>query len=265
MKSTTRWGWMVGLTLAVAGLSVAGLVLAAPPAAPKVSSFAPAKDVAGEIEKYVARLEEVVSSEAEYKDRGETQVPKDANTVVLLALAAGLHDEDVPCKSAAPAMLKAAREVAKAKGFEAAKTAVAGLRKAAESSGGDVSQLKWEKVADLPETMKAVPLVNNRLKRNIREKQFKKKAKDNSGDSATLAVIAQGSMADTSAAKTPEQEKQWYKFCEEMRENAAAVNKAVRKADLAATTKAVEVLTKSCDNCHEVFSPTAIGKADKAE
>ena len=113
--------------------------------------------------------------------------------------------------------------------------------------------------------MKAVPLVNNRLKRNVRETRFKKAAKDNAGDSATLAVIAQGSMADTSEAKTPEQEKQWYKFCEEMRDNAAAVNKAVRAADLAATTKAVEVLAKNCDNCHEVFHKDQVGKSDKTD
>ena len=70
-------------------------------------------------------------------------------------------------------------------------------------------ELKWEKVAALPELMKQVPIINNPLKRNIKPEKFKKKAKDTAGYTAVIAAIAQGSMADLSETKNPEQVKQW--------------------------------------------------------
>lgn len=256
MNLTTRWGWMLGLLVALVVLAIGSSALAE---APKVSSFAPAKDVASEIEKYIGRLEQATSSEDEYKD-AEGRVSKDANTLILLALAAGLHDEDNKYKEAAPALVKAAQEVAKAKGLETTKNAVAELKKAAESKG-DPSSLKWEKVASLPDTMKAVPLINNPLKTGLRASAFKKKASANAGSSATLAVIAQGSMADTSEAKTPEQVKQWQEFCAQFRDAAATVNKAVHDGKQADAEKAMEALTKSCDDCHAVFHKEA-GKTE---
>jgi hypothetical protein len=96
-------------------------------------------------------------------------------------------------------------------------------------------------------------LVNARLKRNLRGDKFKSKAKDNAGDAATLAVIAQGSIADTSEAKDDEGIKKWYGFCIQMRDAAAALNKAVHDGDKDAAEKAMEALNKSCDDCHEVF------------
>src|SRR3990172_9100413 len=83
-----------------------GATAAEPPAAPKVSTFAPAKDVAAQIEVYVARLEESVESEETFQE-SEAKVGKDTNTLILLALAAGLHDEDNKFKAAATAIMKA--------------------------------------------------------------------------------------------------------------------------------------------------------------
>jgi hypothetical protein len=256
MSSMTRWCWSVGLVVAFA--AVVSAIAAEPSAAPKVSTFAPSKDIATAIEKYMKRLEDAVQSAEEYKD-AETSVPKDANTLILLALAAGLDDQDNAYKAPAPSLLKAAQGVAQAKDYALAKAAVGELKKATESKSNP-SQLKWAKEASLPELMKAVPLINNRLKRNVRPTAFKKKTNDNGADSATLAVIAQGSIADTSQAKTPEQEKQWIAFCVDMRNASAAVNKAVRTGDAAATTKGMAALTKSCDACHEVFHQAALGK-----
>ncbi len=227
-------------------------VAAEPPAAPKVSTFAPAKDVASQIDAYVARLEESVETEDAYKE-AEAKVGKDANTMILLALAAGLHDEDCKYKAAAPAVVKAAQELAKAKGFAAAKAGVAAVKKALESTEGNAAELKWVKSASLDDLMKQVPLINSRLKRNLKGDKLKSKAKDNAGDSATLAVIAQGSMADTSEAKNDEDVKKWFGFCVQMRDAAAALNKAVHSADNAGAEKALSALNQSCDDCHAVF------------
>jgi hypothetical protein len=260
MTFSKPWVSTVAIAVIVAATVCAVRALAVdPPAAPKVSTFAPVKDVATQIGVYLARLEEAVATEEAYKD-AETTIAKDANTLVLLALAAGLHDEPSAYKAAAPALMKAAQELAKAKTFAAAKAGVSAVKKASESTSGDSSTLKWVRAADLPELMKQVPLVNNRLKRNLRGDRFKSKAKENAGDTATIAVIAQGSIADVSEVKKPGDEEQWFKFCIAMRDAAAALNKALHDGDAAAGEKAAGALNQSCDDCHTVFHPAALEK-----
>jgi hypothetical protein len=281
MKLTKHWSWLIGVALAAAMLSAGGGAWAAgPPAAPKVSTFAPAKDLVAQIDFYLGRIDEAVATEAEYKDF-DTRVPKDANTLVLLTLAAGLDDQDNAYKAAAPALLKAAQELAKAaaftepppgtqtppaevaKRYAAVKAAAAALKKAAESKDGNPAALTWTKVADLPELMKQVPLVYNRLKRNLRADRFKKRAAANAGDTTTLAVIAQGVIADTSAVKKAGEEEKWFKLCVEMRDSASALNKAIRGGNQADADKIAGTLNQNCDDCHTIFNPAAKEKMAK--
>lgn len=262
MKSTSRSILALSMVAAVVLLVATTVVPAEPPAAPKVSTFAPAKDVVSQIGIYVGRLEEAVESEDAFKE-AEAKVAKDSNTLILLALAAGLHDEDNKLKAAAPAIMKAAQELAKAKGFAAAKAGVAAVKKALDAADGNPAELKWVKSASLDDLMKQVPLINSRLKRNLRAEKFKSKAKDNAGDSAALAVIAQGSLADTSETKSDEDVKKWYGLCVQMRDAAAALNKAVHDRDQAAADKALGVLNQSCDHCHEVFHKSAEKESGK--
>ena len=158
-------------------------------------------------------------------------------------------------KELPPGVQPSADEVAKR--YAAVKAAAAVLKKAAESKDGNPATLKWIKVADLPETMKQVPAVNTRLKRNLRGDRFKSKAKGNVGDSAAIAVIAQGSIADTSAVKKPGEEAKWYKYCIDMRDAAAALNKAIHDGKPADGEKAAAALAQSCDDCHDAFHPAA--------
>ena len=249
MKSASR---MVLGVVVMAAVVFAVAMAAEPPAAPKVSTFAPAKDVAAQIDRYVEQLEESVKTEDDFKE-AEAKIAKDANTLILLGLAAGLHDEDIQYKDAAPGLVKAAQALTKAKGFAATKEAVAAVKKSLESKEGNPAELKWVKSASLSDLMKQVPLINSRLKRNLRGEKFKSKAKDNAGDAATLAVIAQGSMADTSETKSADQAPKWYGFCIEMRDTAAALNKAVRDKDAKAADAAMTTLNQSCDHCHDAF------------
>ncbi len=263
MKFTSRWNW-IAAALAVAVSAASGAAGAEPPAAPKVSTFAPAKDLANQVDAYIESFEEAVKDAEEYK-ASEGKLAKDANTLILVALGLGLHDEESQYKAAAPALIKAAQELADAKDFASAKAAVAAVKKAAGAKG-DPSALKWEKVASLQQTMKAVPGIDSRLKRNTRtEKALKTKAKTSSSDAATLAIIAQGSIADTSEAKGDDQIKQWYKACELMRDAAAKVNAGVRAGDFGAVKAAKKDLEKSCHDCHEVFHKEALEKVEKDE
>jgi hypothetical protein len=225
--------------------------------APKVSTFAPAEDLARQADKFIKTKKDTVASEEEYGD-SEGKVVRDANTLVVIALALGLHDQENKYKAGAGALMKAAREVAATKDYASAKKAVAALEKVAADSGKAGAPLKWEKVAALPDLMKQVPMVNTKLKLCVTKTSFKKKAKDGAGYSAVIAAIAQGTIADTSATKNAEQVKLWQKFSVAMRDDAGAVNAAIRKGDQPAAAKAMTKLNQSCEDCHAVFKPDVV-------
>ncbi|MFZ1936192.1 MAG: hypothetical protein WCB27_14980 [Thermoguttaceae bacterium] len=233
---------------------------------PKVSTFAPAEDLARQADKYLDSLKNTVASKEEYED-SEGKVGREANTLAIIDLALGLHDKDNKYKDKAPALIRAAQDVAatdlieaaqdvaKAKKYAAAKKAVAALDKVASADGKPGGNLKWEKVASLPDLMKQVPMVNTKLKFALSKTNFKKKAKDSAGYTAVIAAIAQGVIADTSATKNAEQVKLWQKFSKAMRDHAGAANAAIHQGDPAATDKAMTKLNQSCEDCHAVFKP----------
>jgi hypothetical protein len=229
------------------GAEVSGM-----PEVPPVSKFAPAEDLVAQAEQFLKDLEADTADEAAYKE-GADKVAKDSNTLVVIALALGLHDQDNKFKANAAAMVKAAQEVAATKDLAGAKKAVAALKDASEGKGQAAGALKWEKVASLAELMKQVPIINTKLKRTI--KKFSGKAKENAGATAVLAVIAQGAMADTSPAKNPEQIKQWYDWSAKARDYAGEVNAAIHAGNEAAAGEAMKKMAQNCDDCHAVFHP----------
>ena len=233
-----------------------GSEMPTPPPAPEVSTFAPAEDLANEADRYIKELERCVAKEEDYKD-SEGKIAKDSNTLIVIALALGLHDQPSKYKDSTGALIKAAQKVAAAKDFEAAKKAVAAVKDAADGKATAGMELKWEKVASLPELMKQVPLINTKLKRYVKPKYFEKRAEKTIGYTAVIAAIAQGSLADTSEANSAEQAKQWYEVSAAMRDAAGAVNAAIHKGDEPTAAAAMEKLNQSCEDCHAVFHPEA--------
>jgi hypothetical protein len=258
MMSRSKLSGLLGVSIVALVAAYNGPAVAAPPPAPKVSSFAPADDLVGQTDEYVKDLTESVASEQDYKDAQE-KVAKQSNTLILMALALGLHDTDNQYKAAAPALFKAAGQLAAAKDYAAAKAGVAAVKAALESKG-NATELKWEKAASLEQLMKQVPLVNTKLKRFLKGPRFLKNAKETAGYTAVLGTIAEGAMADTSRAKTPAEVDQWYQFSGQMRDHAAEVNAAIHAKDRAAAEKAMKKLAQSCDDCHTVFHKAALGK-----
>jgi hypothetical protein len=253
----------VSAPLAGLGLGLMILVFtgaADPPEAPKVSTFAPAEDLVREADKYIGELAGAIaaveSGEEKYDDTKE-KIEKDSNALIIVALCLGMHDQDNKYKPQAGALLKAAQEMAGTKDIKAAKNALASVKDAAAGKKKVNVELKWEKVASLPALMKHVPSINTKLKAYVKPAKFKAKAKDSAGITAVMAAIAQGSMTDDSAAKSPEQVEQWHKFCVEMRNEAAAMNKSIHAGDAEATAKNLLKLGKNCEDCHAVFKPDA--------
>ena len=226
------------------------------PEAPKVSTFAPAEDLASQVDKYIKGLTKIVANEEDYND-GKNKIARDSNTLIVIALALGLHDQDSKYKAHAGALMEAAQELAATKDFESAKKAIADVQDAAEGKAEANVELKWGKIASLPELMKQVPLINTKLKRYAKGSKFKSKAKDTAGYTAVIATIAQGSIADASATdNSDEQVKQWRGFCVIMRDHAGAVNAAIHEGDEPAAAEAMKKLAQSCDDCHAVFHVT---------
>lgn len=247
-----------GIGVALVAVVFAGLSAeAAPPAAPPVSKFAPAKDLESQVDYYVERLTEGVASADDYADNKET-VWKDANTLAVIALALGMHDTKSKYQASAGELLAAAQKLAEAEDYASAAAALKAVQ-AAASGGTGSAELSWKPVASLEALMKQVPLVNTKLKRVV-PRRMERSADEAAGHAAVLGAIAQATLADTHEATSDEQVQQWYDFSAQMREAAAAVNRAIRANDKDAAGTAMDALQKSCDDCHAVFHPEETGK-----
>lgn len=242
---------LVGLVATAALVFVGGLQAAEAPKAPALSTLVSVEDLIGQVADYVKELEECVENQEEYEDSVE-KIERYSNSLAVIALAVGLHDQDSALRKAAPALVKASQELAKAKDFSGAKAGVAGI-KAALSVSGDPSVLKWSTVASLPSLMKQVPLVNTRLKRYLKPGRFEKSAKDIAGNSAALMAISQGSMLSVDETEAPDKVAEWFKYCTDMRDAAGALNQAVHAKNEDAAKAAMDALQQSCEDCHAVF------------
>jgi len=230
---------------------------AAPPASPKISAYAPAEDLVAQWDFYVGRIEADLESEADYKDVAE-RVYKDANTLILIALALGLHDTPNKYQKHAAGMVAASQQLINAKDYASTKAALAALKAATAEPKGDPSSLAWKKLAHLPPLMQQVPLIHSRIKRAMR--RFERQAAAIAGDAATIAVISQGSLYNVDETDKPGEAEKWYQYCIQMRDAAAALNRAAKAKDAKAADLALKDLAKSCDDCHTVFHPEALGK-----
>jgi hypothetical protein len=227
------------------------------PKPPKISSFAPANDLVDQVQKYIEELEVTLESEQEYKDT-EGKVGRCSSTLAVIALCLGLHDEDNKFKTNAPALIKAARDLAATTDYQSAKKAFQVVKDAADGKVKTQAELKWEPVASLPDLMKQVPNVNTKLKMNVKGTRFKSKAKDTAGYTATIAAIGQGTIADISKAKNADEVKKWYGYMSFMRDSAGEAGAAIRRGDQPGTLDAMKNLTQSCDDCHKAFHPAAL-------
>lgn len=249
-----RWGrHLIVAVLAVA--LVKGLSAADAPEPVSVSNYAPAEDLMAQADFFMERLAESLESADSYTIASKARVQKDANTMIVLLMGLGLHDQDNRVKAAAPALIAQAKKVAESyDDYQATKTAFDALAEgftSGSATGGE--PLEWKPYFALGQVMKQVTLINNRLRLGVQERNFERRLQDSAGYSATLGLIGQVAVTDTHEVKDEANLPQWYGFAIEMRDAAGAVNKAVHDKDLAAATAAFERLNKNCNDCHAVF------------
>ena len=229
-----------------------GAALAAePPAAPMVSTFAPADELVKQVEVFVGDFESVLANEQEYADKKE-RLAQNAHTLAVVAVALGLHDSPNALKSSAPALVAAAQKLAKAKDYETAKAALVEVKSAVAGKASSAVELKWnQRVASLGQLMKQAATVDTRLRRNLR--RFEQLADENARSATLLAVIAQAAVYDTHEVKDPADLGKWHEMAVEMRNAASAAHQAIKSKDKPAADLAVKRLMRSCDECHAVF------------
>ncbi|MEX0677614.1 MAG: hypothetical protein WD063_11100 [Pirellulales bacterium] len=221
---------------------------------PKISTFAPADDLVGQVDFYIERVEESLADPADYDGAKQSRTWKDSNTLAVLALMLARHDAEHPLKSSMPAMLKGAQALAAAEDdVKRAQQALSAIKAARAGTAAGGEGVKWEKVAALAALMKQVPLVHAGLRRGVTPNRLRRLAKESAGQAATLSAIAEAAMLDDQYAKTPEKAAAWSAFCGQMRDAAGEVNSAVHAQDQPRVDAGIKRLLESCDACHAEF------------
>ena len=191
---------------------------------------------------------------------------RDSNTLALLALAIGLSSEDSPRKKAMPEVLSATIAASGVKNLEEARASVAAIQKALDSEG-DLSALKWEKVARLEPIMKkALPSITTEIKRLSRSEKTLTRSNNLEkviGDAATLVVISVGCRPNVDETLAPTEKELWESYCDRLYSTARDLNQkasAFREGNgsFDEFSAAFKALDATCNTtCHEKFGGTA--------
>jgi cytochrome c556 len=101
--------------------------------------------------------------------------------------------------------------------------------------------------------MKQVSVINAAMKRGLQPTRLKSQAKTTTGQTATLATIANSLLWDTHEVKNEADLGSWYDYSVEFRDSAGALNAAIKTGEIAKVSPALKRLTTSCDTCHKKF------------
>jgi len=221
----------------------------------------PAADLDFQVDFYITEFDKSMEDLAASKDfaADSTVLARDANALILVALAAGMSEEAGKYKAAAPEIIKAAQAVSTAKDLAAAKAGVAAVKASLEKKSTE--KLEWVKVAKVEPTMKlAVPRINTGMTRYLRTEALLKRGIPNiAGATAALAAISQGLMPDYDETIKPDKKDEWVKFSEEFRDAALQANAALHGFDKGDVTfdafkEAIAKMKENCEHCHVVFT-----------
>src|SRR5258707_4013551 len=121
---TSRFQFLEPLIFALLAVALVAAQISKPAEVPKVSEFAPSKDLLQQVDFFIARMQESLADPADFDLAKQSRTFKDANTLAALALMLSVHDENDPLKAAMPGLLRAAQALAAADdNYERAKRA----------------------------------------------------------------------------------------------------------------------------------------------
>ena len=237
----------------------------------------PLNDLTAQIDEYVTKigksLDDLDGSPKYAEDASD--IVRDANALALIALAIGLAEGDSKYKKPASQIIASAKILAAAKNLDDGQKAYTAL-KASLTGQGDGKPLAWtDKIAGLKPAMKALPNLSAGVKR-VTDTERKlntilgsARAQQVYSQLAAMSVIAQGCVPNVTETTKPDAAADWKKHCEEFRDAALKANaaahqyakdKADGKEDYTAFAAGFKAMTESCDSCHKIFYPSAVGK-----
>ena len=237
----------------------------------------PVADLTAQVDEYIASIGKTLDDldgSPKYADDA-AGIVRDATALALVVHAIGLAEADSKYKKPASQIIVAAKILASAKSFDEGTIGYEGLKASLTGEGGG-APLSWtDKIANLTPAMKALPNLSSAVKRRTdTERKLNSKLESQPqqvyGALAAMAVIAQGTIPNIAETPKPEAVAEWKQRCEEFRNaalkaNADAHQYAQDKADdkepnYAAFNTSFKAMSASCDDCHKVFYPSAVGK-----
>ncbi|MBO7726287.1 MAG: hypothetical protein J6S40_07425 [Thermoguttaceae bacterium] len=221
-------------------------------------------DMESQFTKFFAKLDrdlEDLSLGGDFSD-ASGNLMRDANVLVLLAMAIAESDEPGTLKASAPSLLRDGKSLLAAADAASAAAAVKALKADVDSPAGSVAPVRWEKAAQLAPVMsKVVPSLTTEIKRLSKNEKTLLRAGNVdkvAGASALLAVVAAGSRLSVAETTAPDQDALWKEYCDKFGALSLNVNQAAHALsdggafdDYAAALKELE---KSCSVCHAKFS-----------
>jgi hypothetical protein len=219
----------------------------------KPSDYAPAKDLATQVDELIGKIESDLEDKEEFGKDQKERIGLNANALASVALVLGKHDQENEYQKAAPELIKAASKLSSALGDFDKATAALAVVKASLKTNGDASKLEWEVVGDTASLMRQVPIVNNSLRRGVTSRRFARSIDKTAGLAAQLAAIAHTTSFDTEYCEDEAQEEIWRKASFMMRDGSAEVIAALHKEDQEAAKSALKKVVMSCDACHKTF------------
>ncbi|MBR5414820.1 MAG: hypothetical protein IK105_02690 [Thermoguttaceae bacterium] len=221
-------------------------------------------DMESQFTKFFAKLDRDLEDLSLGGDFGDASgnLMRDANVLVLLAMAIAQSDESGDLKAAAPAVLADGKALLAAGDAEAAAAAVKAIKADVASPAGSAAPVRWERAAQLAPLMgKIVPSLTSEIKRLSKNEKTLLRAGNIdkvAGAAALLAVVAEGSRLNVSETTAPDQDALWKEYCDEFAVLSLNVNRTARALsnggafdDYAAALKELE---KTCSVCHAKFS-----------
>jgi hypothetical protein len=254
MKMTRPIIWVYAALVSASLLGMA-FVWAEPPAAElltKPSAYAPSKDLQYQLVYLTDRIEGDLEKPEKF-DRRVKRVVRDSNTIAVLALVLGNHDEENPLRGRSASVIAAATDLAnKATNHADAQAAYKRLTEALQSPTGQ-GQVPWSCVGDIEAHMLQIPQLDTSLKSAVKPSRFATSQDKAAGLAATLAAVAHISMFDDTYCSDALDHQDWVELCLCMRDSATDLHSAIRAGDAAAADRAFRPLGRSCDECHEQF------------
>jgi len=245
----------------------------------EVVPLPPLADLTAQVDEYITSIGkflEDLDGSPKYVDDA-ANIVRDVHALALVVHAIGLAEADSKYKKPAAPIITSAKVLAIAKNFAEGQERYEKL-KTSLTSAGNGDSLSWaERVADLAPAMKALPNLSSAVKRRSDTERKLNLALERQphqvyGALAAMAVIAQGTIPNVAETPKPDAEAEWKKLCEEFRDaalqaNAAAHQYAKDKEDgkepnYALFDASFKAMSASCDDCHKVFYPSAVGKKE---